>query len=184
MDHIHAQLTARRTSLARAASTSSIEVSVSNSNNTSIELPAEILALIDNKAYLNRHKKLYRLYPRELMELARIAMTKPKPSHWYATATRKTNAEGQEDHFVAVTLQWIRETVLSVQQTAERVVAKIGADVTNIKAVYKQIWQGVNVERWADMAQEMPHDKAGQSRIKHFAWLCRREIDARAVALV
>ncbi len=172
MNHINAQLAARRTSLARAASTSSIEVSVSNTNNTSIELPEEIVALIDNKAYLNRHKKLYRLYPRELMELARIALTKPKPSHWYATATRKTNNEGHEDHFVAVTLQWVREAVLSVQETAARVAAKLHTDVT--KFIYQQVWLGVNVERWADTAAEV-----GRRKAAYFAWLCRREVQAR-----
>jgi hypothetical protein len=180
LEHITTHLAARRTSLAQP-STSSIEVSVSNTNNTSIELPAEILALIDNKAYLNRHKKLYRLYPRELMELARIAMTKPKPSHWYARATQKKSDEGHEDHFVAVTLKWVREAVLSVQQAAERIVARIGAGLTNIKVVYKRIRQGVNVERWADLARETPHDKPGQGRAQHFLWLCRQELDARAL---
>jgi hypothetical protein len=176
LDHINTHLAARRTSLAQP-STSSIEVSVSNTNNTSIELPAEILALIDNKAYLNRHKKLYRLYPRELMELARIAMTKPKPSHWYATATRKTSDEGHEDHFVAVTLKWVRETVLSVQQTAARVAAKLRTDVTRF--IYRQVWRGANVERWADAAAEV-----GRNKSAYFAWLCRREVEARAGGIV
>ena len=181
MNHVNTLLAARygqhasrRSSLAKQQDKTSIEGNVSN-NNTSIELPAEILALIDNKAYINRHSKLYRLYPRELMELARIARTKAKPSNWYATATKKGNAEGHEDHFVAVTLKWVRETVLSVQKTAARVAAKIGTDVTNF--IYKQVWQGVNVERWADTAAEV-----GRHKGKHFAWLCKREMDARALA--
>jgi hypothetical protein len=31
------------------------------------------------------------------------------------------------------------------------------------------------VERWADLAQEVPHDKPGQGAAKYFTWLCRRE---------
>ena len=36
-------------------------------------------------------------------------------------------------------------------------------------------WNGVNVERWAVVAEEIRHDKPGQSREKHFAWLCVNE---------
>jgi len=43
------------------------------------------------------------------------------------------------------------------------------------KFIYKQIWKGVNVERWAVQAEEMRHDKPNQSREKHFAWLCVNE---------
>jgi hypothetical protein len=155
-------------------STSSIEGNVCN-NTTSIELPAEILALIDDKRWLNRHRKLYRLYPRELMELARIAATKPKPSHWYATVTRKANEEGHEDHFIAVTLKWVRETVLSIQEVAVRVAQKLGTEVT--KFIYKQAWRGINIERWADTAVEV-----GTHKGKYFAWLCQREMGSRICA--
>ena len=60
-----------------------------------------------------------------------------------------------------------------VAHKAERVVRRLGIKVN--KFIYKQIWKGVNVERWAIAAQEIKHDKPGQSREKHFAWLCLNE---------
>ena len=36
--------------------------------------------------------------------------------------------------------------------------------------IYKQIWLGRNVERWADIARE-----SGRNRPAYFAWLCSRE---------
>jgi hypothetical protein len=41
--------------------------------------------------------------------------------------------------------------------------------------IYKQIWRGVNVERWAVAAEEVRHDKPGQSKEKYFAWMCVNE---------
>jgi hypothetical protein len=108
-------------------------------------------------------------------ELARIAATKPKPSHWYATVTRKANEEGHEDHFIAVTLKWVRETVLSIQEVAVRVAQKLGTEVT--KFIYKQAWRGINIERWADTAVEV-----GTHKGKYFAWLCQREMCSRICA--
>jgi hypothetical protein len=168
MNHVGATLTARyRQGASRRSS--------ATKHQSTIELPAEILALIDDKRYLNRHRMLYRLYPRELMELARIALTKPQPSHWYATVTKKTSTEGHEDHFIAVTLKWVRQAVLSVHETAARVAQKLGTEVTRF--IYRQVWRGVNVERWADTAAEV-----GRRKSAYFTWLCHREMDARAGA--
>lgn len=51
-------------------------------------LPNEIVSLIDNKAYMNRHKKLARDYGVDwLLKLAELAKTKGKPSNWYARCT-------------------------------------------------------------------------------------------------
>lgn len=51
-------------------------------------LPSEVVELIDNKAYMNRHLKLARDYGvNYLKKLAEIAQTKGKPSHWYAKVT-------------------------------------------------------------------------------------------------
>jgi len=51
-------------------------------------LPDEITSLIDNKSYMNRHKKLARENGVEwLLKLAEIAKTKGKPNHWYAKVT-------------------------------------------------------------------------------------------------
>ena len=40
-----------------------------------------------------------------------------------------------------------------------------------------------DVERWAVAAEEIGHDKPGQSRVKHFAWLCAHEQQITARAL-
>ena len=50
---------------------------------------------------------------------------------------------------------------------------RIGTKVN--KFIYKQIWKGVNVERWAIQAEEVQHSKSGQSKEKHFSWLCLNE---------
>jgi len=55
----------------------------------------------------------------------------------------------------------------------ESVARRLGTKVN--KFTYKQIWNGVNVERWAVAAEEIRHDKPGQSRERHFAWLCANE---------
>jgi len=60
-----------------------------------------------------------------------------------------------------------------VAQKAEAVVRRLGTKIN--KFIYKQIWKGVNVERWAVAAEEVRHDKPGQSREKYFAWLCINE---------
>lgn len=55
-------------------------------------LPEQILNLVDNKAYLPRHRKLARDYGvKYLLKVAELAQTKGKPSHWYAKATSKAN---------------------------------------------------------------------------------------------
>jgi hypothetical protein len=58
-------------------------------------------------------------------------------------------------------------------KTAARVVEKLGHQVSE-KVVYKFIWAGANVERWADTARE-----TGRSRGKYFSWLCGRELAGR-----
>jgi len=158
---------------------SSIETSADNSNN-SIELPqtittsqpdqgqipTEVDALIDNKMYRNKFRKLIREgHLTKLMTLAEVARTKPHPSRWFATVTAKANW--------GRTLQFLAK-LYEVQARAERVAAKISSTVTTF--IYKQIWRGVNVDRWADTAREVRHDKPGQSRAKYFMWLCKREL--------
>ena len=58
-------------------------------------------------------------------------------------------------------------------QKAEQVARRLGTQINNF--IYKHIWRDVNVERWAVAAQEVRHDKPGQSRAKYFAWLCMNE---------
>lgn len=158
------------------ARNASIELTASKAiNNISIELPQAIDDLIDNKMYRNKFKKLVREgHLRDLLELAALARTKDHPSHWFARATKTTAAPGQEGK----PTNWQRALnylakLRQVAMTAERVARRIGTKVS--KFIYKQIWNGVSVERWAIQAEEMRHDKPGQSKLKHFVWLCLHE---------
>jgi hypothetical protein len=153
----------------------SIENTVGNTtNNISIELPTEIKALITGTdfwvlAKTNRYKKLIREgHVDKLLHLAREAQTKESPANWFAAACSKARWE-------RYTLPYFAK-LQEVAQKAEQVVRRLGMKVNQInKFIYKQIWRGVNVERWAIAAEEIRHDKPGQSRVKYFAWLCTHE---------
>jgi hypothetical protein len=177
---------AKSTSTTRVrAAASSIEASVIT-NNTSIEIPPEIDALIDNKAYRNKFRSLIRKgHLQDLLELAEVAVTKDNPLHWFAAATRTTPLPGQE----GLPTRWERTLeyqakLRNIRVMAMLVAVKIGTEVT--KGIYKQIWRGANVERWADTAAEMKHlagQKAGNRTIRkdtdparYFMWLCGREL--------
>ena len=149
----------------------SIENKAGNTtNNTSIELPNEIKALITGteywvKAKSNRYKKLIREgHLEKLLELSKMAHSKHNPANWFAKACSKPAWERTLAYFAKLA---------EVAHKAERVARRIGIKVN--KFIYKQIWKGVNVERWAVTAEEVRHDKPGQSREKHFAWLCLNE---------
>jgi hypothetical protein len=43
------------------------------------------------------------------------------------------------------------------------------------KFVYKQLWAGKSVERWAVAAEEVRHDKPNQFKGRLFAFLCQQE---------
>lgn len=150
----------------------SIESTVSNTtNNTSIELPAEIQALITGsdfwvRAKTRRYKKLVREgHLDKLLHLAHAAQTKDHPANWFAAACSKARWE-------RYTLPYFAK-LQEVARKAERVARRLGTKINNF--IYKQIWRGVNVERWAIAAEEVRHDKRGQSREKYFAWLCVNE---------
>lgn len=152
-------LAARLTSL--QDNTSSIESNASNTIN-SIDIPAEVDALIDNKAYYPKFRKLLREHPREIMALVELAYTKANPSHWFAVATAKRNWER--------TLTYLAQ-LFKVRELAQRTAQRLGTSVTRF--IYKQVWRGVNVERWAATAAE-----AGRHKSRYFAWLCQREAQA------
>jgi hypothetical protein len=153
----------QRPSLSTLTSKNKTSIEGSGSNNiTSIEIPAEVDALIDNKAYYNKFRKLMREYPREIMALVELAHIKAQPSRWFATVTAKKNWER--------TLKFLAE-LFRVRELAERVAKKLSITVTNF--IYQQAWRGVNVERWADTAAEV-----GEHKAKYFTWLCRREAAA------
>jgi hypothetical protein len=150
---------------------SSIENKAGNTTNkTSIELPQEIKALITgNEYWVNAKSNRYKMLIREghlekLLELAKMAHSKHNPANWFATTCSRPAWER--------TLAYLAK-LAEVAQKAEQVVRRIGVKVN--KFIYKQIWKGVNVVRWADWAAEVAHDKPGQSREKHFVWLCLNE---------
>src|SRR5260370_15754724 len=151
---------------------SSIENTVSSNttNNTSIELPEEIKTLITGNdfwvnAKSNRYKKLIREgHLDKLLELAKMARVKNNPANWFAKACSKLAWERTLVYFAKLK---------EVARKAEHVARRLGTKVN--KFIYTQIWTSVNVERWAVAAEEIRHDKPGQSREKHFAWLCVNE---------
>jgi len=138
-------------------------------NNTSIELPAAITHLMTGSdfwvlAKTNRYKKLVREgHLSDLLELAAIALTKSSPAHWFAKVCSVKAWER--------TLDFLKK-LYEVRKKAERVVERIGKHLAERmkKFVYKQIWAGKSVERYAVAAQEI-----GENRHKLFAYLCRQE---------
>jgi hypothetical protein len=140
-------------------------------NNTSIELPADIKELITGTDYwvlakTRRYKKLIREgHLDKLLHLAREAHTKDHPDYWFAAACSKARWENYTMPYFA--------KLQEVAAKAVEVARRLRTTVNNF--IYKQIWNGVNVVRWAVAAEEVSHDKPGQSREKYFAWLCANE---------
>lgn len=147
----------------------SIETTANNQTNNQ-ELPQAIKDLITGSdfwvlAKTNRYKKLIREgHLDKLLKLAEMAHTKNNPANWFAKACSKATWERTLAYFAKLQ---------EVAQKADKVARRIGTSVN--KFIYKQIWKGVNVERWAIQAEEVGHSKPGQSREKHFAWLCLNE---------
>ena len=163
-----ARLSQRKTDTAVA----SIEIKLAT-NNTSIELPEEIDNLIDNKAYRNKFKKLIREgHLNDLMELAKMAVTRDKPKYWFARVTRTKPLPGYENEptYWERSLKYLAK-LRQIRQKAAYTAQKLGTNVT--KFIYKQIWKGVNTIRWACLAAETPHNKPNQSDMQHFMWLCK-----------
>ena len=109
----------------------------------------------------NRYKKLVREgHLVRLLKLVELAKTKQNAANWFAAAASKARWER--------TLEYLSK-LAQVVQTASRVAQKLGTEVTRF--IFKQVWSGANVERWADTARE-----TGKNRAKYFAWLCQREL--------
>jgi hypothetical protein len=75
---------------------------------------------------------------------------------------------GQENHptYWERSLKYLAK-LRNLRRMAELVAAKIGTDVT--KGILRQIWRGVNVQRWADIAAEtkqLAGQKAGKRTIR------------------
>ncbi len=144
-------------------------------DDTSIELPAAITKLITGNEYWiqaksNRYKKLIKEgHLDNLLELAKLALTKHNPANWFAKVCSVKAWER--------TLDFLKK-LNNVRQKAIQVTKRIGESMTTF--VYKQIWAGRNVERWAVAAEEMRHDKPKQSRGRLFAYICKQEEQGRA----
>ncbi len=146
-----------------------------NNDDTSIELPTAITKLITGNEYWiqaksNRYKKLIREgHLDNLLELAKLALTKHNPANWFAKVCSVKAWER--------TLDFLKK-LNNVRQKAIQVTKRIGEGM--ITFIYKQIWAGRNVERWAVAAEEVGHDKPKQSRGRLFAYLCKQEGQGRA----
>ena len=138
-------------------------------DNTSIEVPAAIQQLNTGSDYwvglkTKRYRKLIREgHLADLLELAKIALTKDKPAHWFA---RVCSVKAWER-----TLDFLKKHY-AVLKKAQQVIERIGTDMAERmqKFVLKQIWTGKSVERHAAAAQEI-----GKDRHKLFAFLCKQE---------
>ncbi len=146
------------------------EIKIKAGSDTSIELPTAITNLITGSEFWvtaksNRYKKLIREgYLDDLLELAKLALTKDNPAHWFAKVCSVKAWERTQDFL---------KKLYAVRRKADEVAERIGGGLT--KFVYKQIWAGKNVERWAVAAQEVRHDKPNQSKWRLFAFLCKHE---------
>jgi hypothetical protein len=146
------------------------EIKIKAGSDTSIELPAAITNLITGSEFWvtaksNRYKKLIREgHLDNLLELAKLALTKDNPAHWFAKVCSVKAWER--------TLDFLKK-LNNVRMKAAQVAKRIGEGMT--KFVYKQIWKGKNVEHHAITAQEVRHDKPKQSIARLFAYLCKQE---------
>jgi hypothetical protein len=178
----HEQRQAARTQIPTSQNTNSIEGSVNNTNTSieiyvksfdrTVEIPAEIDALIDDKNYRSKYGAMIcRGFKEQLLQLARHTRSMAAAGRLQKTPARFFSGYAKNANWER-TLKFLAE-LTKVQQLAERVAEKLKTAVTGF--IYQQIWRGVNVERWADMAEEVPHDKPGQSAARYFTWLCKRE---------
>jgi hypothetical protein len=181
----HGQRLAARTQTLTGQNTNSIEGSVNNTNTSieiyvksfdqTVEIPAEIDDLIDDKRWRSKYGAMIcRGFKEQLMQLARHTRSmqaagklREAPQHFFSGYAKNARWERTLKFLAA-----LRE----VRELAERVAKKLKTEVTDF--LLQQIWRGVNVERWADLAQEAPHDKPGQSTGRYFTWLCQREAAA------
>lgn len=125
----------------------------------SIELPAEIDALIDNKMYQNKYRKMIREgHLKALLELAAIAVTKKTPSRWFATVCSKARWAG--------TLKWLQK-LQEVVVTAAEITKRLTVPPAQLKAVYKACWKRSDALRQAVKAVETGHNPRS-----YFFWLC------------
>ena len=142
---------------------SSIERSRVKLTNNSIDLPAEIDSLIDNKMYRNKFRKLIREgHLASLLKLAEIAHTKGTPSRWFAMVTAKRNWERTLEFLAKV-----RQVANQVAHAAE----KLNIPAARLKPLFKAAWQlHGQLPRLAGLAKE-----TGRDPERYFWWLYKRQ---------
>jgi hypothetical protein len=131
---------------------------------TVIDLPEAVDALIDDKAYRPKFRKLIREgYLAELLQLAELAprlATEQPPSHWFARYTSKARW--------SQTLDWLAGLVKVARLTRE-VAKRLALTPVQLRPVYAAVWRlGDGVIRHAVTAAEVGRDK-----LKLFCWLTR-----------
>ncbi|WOI85963.1 hypothetical protein [Rhodococcus qingshengii] len=125
------------------------------------DLPPEVVDLVDNKAYLNRHRKLQREHGDKILR-AVAEMSRAKgiglPSHFYA---KLTSLKKWDETLVTVT------KLLRATRHAKILIDKLGADPSwlfwYVGVCFKH--SEAKVAGWLERAQR------GRSRPKLFAWL-------------
>lgn len=147
--------------------TRSIEPAHSTTQAPPIDIPESIDALIDNKMYRNKFKKLIRDgHLNDLLELAKMARGKDNPSHWFATVTATKSKDGKPPRWQS-TLKFLSE-LRSVRQTATEVLRRVQVPAGSLNAVYKACWR----LREAVVQRAVTAAEIGRDPFRLFCWLC------------
>lgn len=135
-----------------------------------IDLPEAVDALIDDKAYRPKFRKLIREgHLNALVQLAELApklATRQPPSHWFARYTSKAKW--------AQTLQWLAK-LAQVARTAAEVAKRIAITPNQMKPVFAAVWRlGAGVIRHAVTVQELAAKRQlRKPPLVLFCWLTR-----------
>jgi hypothetical protein len=131
-----------------------------NPASSSIELPAVIDELIDNKMYRNKFRSLIRRgHLQDLLELAGLAASKDKPSHWFAKVTAKRCWEQ--------TLKFLAKA-REIARMAAEVTKRIKVPTGSLNVVYKACWR----VRGQTIRHAITAAETGRDPFKLFTWLC------------
>ena len=138
---------------------SSIEIKA-NTSNTSIEIPEQIDALIDNKMFRNKFRSLIkRGFLSQLTQLAEIAKSKTAPSRWFAKATSKAMWDR--------TLRFLEECA-NMYETAVQVARNLRTDVSLF--VLKACWK----LRGDAVRMSVEANETGKRPLHLFLWMSNR----------
>jgi hypothetical protein len=134
-----------------------------------VKIPVEIDELIDDKRYRSKYGAMIcRGFKEQLLQLAQY--TPVDGSQWQAPGSAQPLLRPvcQECQLGANTKVPRRTRQGPGAGGASSKEAQDGCHRLHLPASL--------AERWADLSQEVPHEKPGQSAAIYFTWLCRREI--------